>query len=341
MEENRYRDISMKQYRLNRSEHDRWRKNQQYFKVIESGQILRPLSIDEVKRYEESLASGVSPEVKVKGVQCTVVQERDLLLKEFIVQFGSVTLRRPNGKILKVARDPNVERPQYSSVITDTPSPSVCACRDLLPPHKGRHHPTCEYNQKALPEQRATAEDFARYRGGTSLEFADAPKEAEATFERPPVGQPAPPNNLPHPLECFCREWGNYNPAKGKQHNPACGHFDAWMKAHPSGFQLVSVKTEKPLRAATPEEVKKASLDMAHIIDIAGEKYMVIDYDKVDATGETDSSLEFELDAEVADTLPPPEGPSHTEDEEEDEDEEEADEEEDTVFIGPSTAATP
>jgi hypothetical protein len=262
----------------------------------------------------------------VDGVECEIIFDRQLISEAYLADGGEVQFRKPNGQVLSVVRDKTLTRSAYSDARVDVPSPDGCACRLMGSPHPGRHHPTCAYNSKAEPVHRATPDDYAVYnRGGvldlSAAERANAGAAATATpskttpmlelskllpepFRVPGVVIGAPDRiirtaapitpGIPHPTDCFCYQWGNYNPLKGDQHNPMCMHYDAWVAAHPisRGFMLVDAKTDEVLREATADEVRKSALDVARTVKVGERLCLVVQRGGADVPSDEDDSNE-------------------------------------------------
>lgn len=93
-------------------------------------------------------------EVFVNG--CRYVKGREIIEKRMLATHGECNLYGPNGKRLRVVRNPALRRPTYSESQRSAPHPDNCHCRGWK--NKGdpsRHHAACNWNEKAPPNERA------------------------------------------------------------------------------------------------------------------------------------------------------------------------------------------
>lgn len=87
---------------------------------------------------------------------CRYVKGREIIEKRMLATHGECNLHGPNGKRIRVIRNPLIKRPSYSESMRNAPHPDNCGCRawkDKGSP--GRHHAACEWNSKAPPHERA------------------------------------------------------------------------------------------------------------------------------------------------------------------------------------------
>lgn len=84
------------------------------------------------------------------------VQGREIIEKRILAKFGECSLKSPNGKTIKVIRDPNINRPTFAESQRSAPAPERCSCHGFKDnPDPTRHHIACQWNALAPPNERA------------------------------------------------------------------------------------------------------------------------------------------------------------------------------------------
>lgn len=262
-----------------------------------TGEVIRPCSKDETDKYQGLLRAHQTPKVTVDGEACEIVAERVLIADRLLETYGDVQIRLSNGQILKTVRDPKLIRPKYSDTMFEVVPPHLCECKDTGEPHPGRHHPYCANNVRAPASERARPEDYQSLGKEVSFELPRTPDLAAAPRPATPIPRvlEALPTSVPHPSECYCRDYATFNPDQGYQHNTACEYFQDWLAAHPleHGFMLFDPETNAAIRPATPDEIQRGSMDMAGVVEVTGRKYQVR---RVDEAKELDALNEAEPD---------------------------------------------
>lgn len=196
---------------------------------------------------------------------------RDIMLAQFFQTHGECQLARPNGKMLKIVRDPTrtITTPNPAA-LRQAPPPEQCSCREWGAPHPGKHHHICEYNHLAPADERSDG-------------LPDTSEGKPSNVERLPVGvarvEPPKPAPLPvSPQDCPCRDWAKDDP---DSHHPLCENKKAW-ETHASNrptFNLVSLDSGETVREASEDEVAQAEIEAQQsgqmLININDAMYMV------------------------------------------------------------------
>jgi hypothetical protein len=188
---------------------------------------------------------------------------RELIKERLLSEHGPCQVYGINGKFLTVVRDPNAVAKKTTAAqgVSQAPSPELCICKNWALPngatHPGRHHPVCEFNDKAPPEQRGSFNDV----GG------EAPPVFQQTSAQKAIPLPPPAPKVPSPAECHCKNFampdGSVKPAD--VHHPICEFKEAWESANPTGekFFIVNLETLAVMREATVEEASQAEAEEA------------------------------------------------------------------------------
>jgi hypothetical protein len=208
---------------------------------------------------------------------------RELIKERLLAEHGPCQVYGVNGKFLTMVRDPNAvakaRTAQGVAQASGVPAPDQCICKNWAlsngAPHPGKHHPVCQFNDKAPVEERGTFNDV-----GGPLPVVTAGVQLPAPPPPPPPAEPS----VPSPGECHCKGWAlpNGSPKPVDQHHPICEFKDKWEAANPTGekYFIVNLSTLQAMREATPEEVKQAEEDEAKsgvmMVTIDGEVYGVM-----------------------------------------------------------------
>ena len=134
---------------------------------------------------------------------CRYVKGREIIEKRMLATHGECNLHGPNGKRLRVIRNPTVRRPTYTESQRVAPHPDNCHCRgwkDRGDP--GRHHAACNWNDKAPPHERALP-----FQPVAEPTMIDSPEPLESLAFDPngirskpaPVERPRPGRVIPPP----------------------------------------------------------------------------------------------------------------------------------------------
>jgi hypothetical protein len=237
------------------------------------------------------------------------VPTREVMKARLFKAHGECQLMRPNGKFLKIIRDPakvssaaTVSGPLAGHV--HVPSPENCACKAWGEPHPGKHSPVCQFNMMAPEAERGMhpGELSPGVVNRQTREQVRAAKEAAVSVALKVV---------PSPSECVCLHWEGDHQEKG-QHSPVCEHFDAWEKKNipkpgepaPEGdYFLVDLDSGEVARAATAVEVrsslKEAERTGSRIIKIGSTIYAVLLESEIP---KADEDIVEEDDGEEGDT---------------------------------------
>lgn len=85
------------------------------------------------------------------------VKGREIIEKRMLARHGECMLFQPNGKRLRVIRNPKLARPTFAESQRAAPHPDHCACRAFSDRREpGRHHIACEWNSKSPPHEQAS-----------------------------------------------------------------------------------------------------------------------------------------------------------------------------------------
>jgi hypothetical protein len=186
---------------------------------------------------------------------------RELIKDRLLAEHGPCMVYGINGKFLTMVRDPNMVKPKSPQGAVQAPAPDLCICKNWAlsngAAHPGKHHPVCQFNDKAPPEERGTFNDVG---------MVATPQQASQASPQPLVAAlpPAPPTpSVPSPDACHCKAWalpdGSVKP--DNVHHPVCEYKEKYEALHPmtgDRYFLVSLETLKAMREATPGEVEEA-----------------------------------------------------------------------------------
>lgn len=222
----------------------------------------------------EKIEGSTASEVRFYVDGSLVESVRDVMSRELLATHGECQIRMTNGKFLAAIRDPAKKRAAPGDVLRSAPRPESCICKDWGDPHPGRHHPICEFNLKAAPEERGEGSVHG------NIEIMK-PGAAKALPPAPPSPiEPRTPTVLPSPSECACKAWNKPEGSDPAEHHPICEWHDEWKNRERGGEVLASVASGKPVRAATADEIKAADENEqkngSRIIDVDGESYAVV-----------------------------------------------------------------
>lgn len=287
--------------RLKSHEMREWSRNVSML-VDENGNVIRPVSAKEtmtMMQVSKHVAATKKP-VQVKtpeeptmvearivplpGTKQSVIKffidnlevkgGREIMRDRLLAEHGTCHLHAMNGKLIAVVRDPRgVQVPSTPSVAVarGVPSADSCLCQQWSlsngSPHPGKHHPICQYNEHAPPQERGSFEED----GGTPAQ-APVQSQAQATVQvsrQAPAAQQTPvappPEPVPAPQDCYCKKWnlpdGSAKPAD--QHHPICEHKDKWEAQNKATYYLVDLDTIEVKREASADEVQEAESNEA------------------------------------------------------------------------------
>lgn len=122
---------------------------------------------------------------------CRYVKGREIIEKRMLATHGDCNLHGPNGKRIRVVRDPRVRRPTYSESQRSAPHPDNCHCRGWRDKGEpGRHHAACDWNAKAPSNERALP-----FQPQAEVQpLVDSPEPLESlAFDAATVGRPTTP----------------------------------------------------------------------------------------------------------------------------------------------------
>jgi hypothetical protein len=216
-----------------------------------------------------------------------VMSGRDYFRKQVLEQHGECQLRSHTGQFMCSIRDPNVVRPSAKDAMRNAPKPSSCPCRDWGTPHEGRHHPICEWNVKAPPDERALPEDSMQSLGmipvaapvmkqekPSILNMPRLPERAVRAAAASAVSAPVAKAQVMKPVapeDCVCKDWAKTAASEPGKHHPICEHkeaWEAWEANHgvAEKFLLVNLETSEIGRQATAEEARAARSEAGFVL---------------------------------------------------------------------------
>lgn len=211
---------------------------------------------------------------------------REIMGERFLKQYKrDVMLQTPGGKFLKMVRHPDIERPKTSDAMRTVPAAKYCACKDWGNPHPGRHHPACEHNKHAPPEEQAESDTDTRL-SEADIAALPAPKDKSVVSDlivEAPGAQPVHENKAPAPEMCWCAKW--HGTEKGK-HHALCQNRMQYEREQgqvtatqePEEW-LVELDGGEAVRPATREEVeqsKQAQIETGLAsVEVEGKRYAV------------------------------------------------------------------
>lgn len=262
----------MKVHRLSTQEFRRYREGRLVL-LNEAGDIVRPATDNECDRIQSGAQKGLKVTVRAPdGQKLVPVSERDIIIKEIFRTVGECQVLKPNGKVLKVLRDPEKVRPLAADAGQSAPDPERCICARWAGRKPGRHHKVCKYNEMAPPHQRGDVEPNREV-----MMEADV-VEALSTSDVPlPEDRREPA--YPPPAECVCVKdrWPLPEGADPLGHNPMCKHYPQWYEDQNGDF-LWTMDGER-VRIAEPKERLEAEQNFqAHgtrSVTISGDTYLV------------------------------------------------------------------
>lgn len=234
-----------------------------------------------------------------------VVSGREFFKQRVLAAHGECQLRSHTGQFMCSIRDPNVVRPSAKDAMRNAPRPEACPCKDWGEPHAGRHHPICEWNVKAPPDERAHPEDSIQSMNvplPVTILKVEKPSILDVPSRKlPPPRRPVPATvseviPLPmtvqatestralSPAECVCQEWAKSPSSEEGKHHPICQWKDAWetLQSGKEPMFLVNLTTGEVGRAATIDEINAARGERGYTI-IGSDQYGVIPESEVNA----------------------------------------------------------
>lgn len=184
---------------------------------------------------------------------------RELIKERLLTEHGPCMVYGINGKFLSMVRDPNAVKPKNPQGTVAAPSPELCICKNWAlsngAAHPGKHHPVCQFNDKAPIEERGTFNDV----GMTATPQQASQAVAKTVLAIPPPVVPS----VPSPDACHCKGWalpdGTVRPEN--VHHPVCEFKEKYEALNPSvgeRYFIVNLETLKAMREATPKEVEEA-----------------------------------------------------------------------------------
>lgn len=217
-----------------------------------------------------------------------VVGGRDFFRSQVLKQHGECQLRSHTGQFMCSIRDPNMIRPTAKDAMRNAPRPEACACKDWGQKHPGRHHPICEWNVKAPPDERALPEDQA----GVPLlpSVVKVEKPSILTMPKKPASIPAsmsraaaPVVMAPSPETCVCKDWAG---SVSGQHHSVCQFKEAWEAANggQETMLLLNLESGEVGRRASAEEIAEARGEKGFVL-IGSVQYGVISETEAKAKG--------------------------------------------------------
>jgi hypothetical protein len=310
----------MKTLRLNPTDARTWRQNQTVL-LDEQGNFVRHLSLNEsralsevekkarhlrqvvqlmvpgVGKNGETMVELVATPVQISRETLTVkskvdgydvVGGREYFLHQVFLKHGECQVRSHTGQFMKAVRDPNVVRPTAKDAMRNAPRPESCACAGWGVPHVGRHHPICEWNVKAPPEERALPEDSVQFPNAAQLPppLMKVEKPSILDMQKKPPGVIPPPVShmavpltpqpvVPSPAECLCQKFAKTDGSEDGKHHPVCQWKEAWEAMHQPVMFLMSLSTGDIGRAASGDEIRAARGEQGFVL-IGGEQYGVV-----------------------------------------------------------------
>ena len=206
---------------------------------------------------------------------------RELIKERLLAEHGPCQVYGINGKFLTMVRDPNAAKAKAPQGNAQAPSTDQCICKNWAlsngAAHPGKHHPVCQFNDKAPPEERGSFNDT----GGdpTTVQAASGGLLPVAAIPAPVV--PA----VPSPEDCHCKVWAlpNGDAKRPDVHHPICEFKEKWEAANPGDgerYFIVNLNTLQAMREATPAEITQAEAEEAKggvmTVAIDGETYGVM-----------------------------------------------------------------
>lgn len=185
---------------------------------------------------------------------------RELIKERLLAEHGPCMVYGINGKFLSMVRDPNAVKPKSPQGTVAAPSPELCICKNWAlsngATHPGKHHPVCQFNDKAPIEERGTFNDV----GMTATPQQATPIAAVQTATASPVPVAS---SVPSPESCHCKPWAlpDGTLKADNVHHPVCEFKERWESANPptdERYFIVNLETLKAMREATPKEVDEA-----------------------------------------------------------------------------------
>lgn len=298
--------------RLKGHEQREWNANLSILVNTETGVIVRPITAKEsmtmfqvsrqVARTRQALTTetpeeGSKVEARIEelhggGVMVRfyiddmiVVGGREAMKSRILAEHGECILYRTNNKFLCAVRDPNLTRPNAVEANRSTPHPDHCACAKWAGRQQGRHHPVCQHNQHAPPEERG---EFVAGQTASQTVLAPGPR---VTAPKPPpsmlaagtvlpgfgkkggakparpvgtpiaTGRTAPAVQVgvqaPHPTACACAKWALPDGTvidRQREHHPICEWKDKWV------VPPAEVQAETPAETPTKPDASETPL---------------------------------------------------------------------------------
>lgn len=242
-----------------------------------------------------------------------VLDGRSYFMRQVLDQHGECQIRSHTGQFMRSVRDPSVLRPTVKDASRNAPKPQHCPCASWGMEHPGRHHPICEWNAKAPPDERARAEDSLQAPANMPLPPAlvraekpsilsskvtalGSPTAAPSPVTMTGAGLPAPLGSptmtvpgaasvkvtvaAPKPLapgECFCKEWAKTPASEDGKHHPICQWKEPWEASvrNEPVMVLVNLQTGEVSRAATADEIATARSEKGFVL-IGEDQYGVM-----------------------------------------------------------------
>ncbi len=257
----------MKIVSLNHSQYRRWRSNRMAL-VDSQGDFVRYATEGEADAAETARKRGTVVKVREGDRELSFTTDRDVLKQELLRQYGSCRIQLFNRHTVAMVHDPNTSRlsapaPADASRV----SPEHCQCAKWGGRQPGKHHPACQYNKLAPPEQQ----------GHPRTQVIDA----EVVVAVPEAETPAAPGGfIPAPEECACRDWAKPGDSDPNLHHPTCEWFDAWNLRGVKGWGLYDLNGDYR-RPASTEEVtaarESAEANGTPVVTIDGLEYVVLE----------------------------------------------------------------
>jgi hypothetical protein len=190
----------------------------------------------------------------------SVVGGREYFKQRMLALHGECQLRSLNGKFLCAVRDPRAQRAVAEKIARKSPEASSCMCQAWPlsdgSAHPTTHHPVCQFNDGAPPEER-----------GTFKEPSALPAPAQVASPPAAVVEPAKPEAVvipavavPAPEACHCKGWaqpdGSVKP--DNVHHKMCEFRESWESANQAKHVIIDLDSGIVMRDATLDEVKEA-----------------------------------------------------------------------------------
>lgn len=207
---------------------------------------------------------------------------RELIKERLLAEHGPCQVYGINGKFLSMVRDPNAAKAKAPQGNAQAPSTDQCICKNWAlsngAAHPGKHHPVCQFNDKAPVEERGSFNDVG-------MDPTAAQAATGGLLPAVVASQPVSVPSVPSPEDCHCKGWAlpDGSAKRVDVHHPICEFKEKWESNNPGNgekYFIVNLTTLMAMREATPAEVKQAESDEEKggvmMVTIEGEPYGVM-----------------------------------------------------------------